>query len=128
MKSKGFLYATSWLEHFREISPRRRSGYLRKFSKHFQRISQYLERVKIFRNVEPLLSFVKSYRPSVVLVDDKLTKYLQNIEALVIHESQVRFKHHARLVLLADNLANYFRLILKSDPKRFRDELRKFEK
>jgi len=31
-------------------------------------------------------------------------------------------------MLVADNLANYFRILLKNDPKRFRDELRRFEK
>ena len=52
LKSRGFLYATSWVEHFRRVSPRRR-GYLRKFSRYFPRISQYLEHVRIFREVIP---------------------------------------------------------------------------
>ena len=32
------------------------------------------------------------------------------------------------LMIIADNLANYFRILLKNDPKRFREELRRFEK
>lgn len=128
LKSRGFLYATSWVEHFRRVSPRRRRGYLRKFSRYFPRISQYLEHVRIFREVNPLVRFVVMCRPAVILIDDKLAKHVQNIDALIVPESHIRLKHHVRLMLVADNLANYFRILLKNDPKRFRDELRRFEK
>ena len=127
LKSRGFLYATSWVEHFRRVSPRRR-GYLRKISRYFPRISQYLEHVRIFREVNPLVRFVVMCRPAVILIDDKLAKHVQNIDALIVPESHIRLKHHVRLMLVADNLANYFRILLKNDPKRFRDELRRFEK
>jgi len=32
------------------------------------------------------------------------------------------------LMTIAGNLANYFRLVLRNTPKRFREELRRFEK
>ncbi len=128
LKTRGFLYATSWIEHFRRVPPRRKSGYLRKFSRYFPKISQYLDHVRIFRDVDPLVRFAMICRPAVILVDDKLAKYIQNIDVLIVPESRIRLKHHARLMLVADNLANYFRILLKNDPKRFRDELRRFEK
>jgi len=31
-------------------------------------------------------------------------------------------------MMLADNLANYFRVLLKNNPRRFREELRRLEK
>ena len=67
-------------------------------------------------------------RPAVILIDDKLAKHIQNVDVLIVPESRIRLKHHVRLMLVADNLANYFRILLKNDPKRFRDELRRFEK
>lgn len=65
---------------------------------------------------------------AVLLVDDKLLNLFQEITALVIPERNIRYKHHERLILLADNIANYFRIILKEKPRNYRRELRKFEK
>ena len=67
-------------------------------------------------------------RPAIILIDDKLAKHVLNIDALTVPESHIRLKHHVRLMLVTDNLANYFRILLKNSPKRFRDELSRFEK
>ncbi|RLG87241.1 MAG: hypothetical protein DRO39_01010 [Thermoprotei archaeon] len=128
MKTKGFLYATSWIEHFRRVSPRRRRGYLRKFSRYFTRISQYLEHTRIFRETNALARFIELHNPAVVLIDNKLVNNVQHINALIIPESLIRLRHHARLMLVADNLANYFRIVLRDRPKIFREELKRFEK
>jgi len=31
-------------------------------------------------------------------------------------------------MLIADSLANYFRILLKADPKKFEEEIKRFEK
>ncbi len=67
-------------------------------------------------------------KPAVILVDDKLAEHIRNINVLIVLESRIIFKHHARLMLVTDNLANYFRLLLKNNPKKFRDKLSRFEK
>ncbi len=123
-----FLGYTSWLEHFREIHPRRKHSYLAKFPKRFSKISGYLLYVRIFRNKNELLSFVRQLEPAVLLVDDKLLNLFQEMSILVVSEKNIKYKHHKRLVLLADNLSNYFRIILKEKPRSFREELKKFEK
>ncbi|MEL9941042.1 MAG: hypothetical protein QXG81_05425 [Ignisphaera sp.] len=43
-------------------------------------------------------------------------------------ERSIRYEHHRRLMLVADNLANYFRMVLRDSPRMFEKELRKFEK
>ena len=128
LKTRDFLYATSWIKHFRQVSLRRRRGYLRKFSRYFPKISEYLEHVKIFRETNSIMSFITMRQPAIVLIDNKLISYVQTTNILLIPESNIRFKHHVRLMLVADNLANYFRILLKNNPKKFRDELRKLEK
>ncbi len=45
-----------------------------------------------------------------------------------IRESDPKPRYMENLFTIADNLANYFRMLLKSDPKRLREELRRFEK
>ncbi len=50
------------------------------------------------------------------------------VDALIIPERNIRYKHHRRLMLLIDNLANYFRVILKERPRKFGKELKRFEK
>jgi len=52
----------------------------------------------------------------------------KNIDALIVPESRIRLKHHVRLMLVADNIANYLRILLKNNPKKFRDELSRFER
>ncbi len=128
LKSRGFLYATSWIKHFREIPSRMKVSYLRKFVRHYPRISRFLTHVKILREASYLPSFVEQVKPSLILVDNKLVKHVENLGIYIVTENSVRYRHHERLMLLADNLANYFRILLKSDPKRFREELRRFEK
>jgi len=66
--------------------------------------------------------------PAVILIDNKLYSMVKGLDTQVVPEKNVRYKHHRRLILIADNLANYFRILIKDNPKRFKEELRKFEK
>jgi len=75
-----------------------------------------------------MLKFIMQLRPSVILVDDKLLDIVKDVNTLIILEKNIRYRHHRRLMLLADNLANYFRILLKEKPKKFREELKRFEK
>ena len=102
-------------------------SYLRKFVKHYSGISQFLTHVKILKETSHLPNFVKQVKPSLLLVDSKLVKYVEDLGIYIVPENSIRYRHHERLMLLADNLANYFRILLKNDPKRFREELRRLE-
>lgn len=128
LKRGSFLDHTSWVAHFREVHPRRKSSYLAKLPNRFAKVSEYLLHVRIFRSEAELLNFIKTLKPAVILVDDKLLHITRRMGALVISEKNIRYKHHERLMLLADNLANYFRRILKEKPRKIREELRRFEK
>ncbi len=128
LKRENFLNSVSWLEHFREIHPRRKRSYLAKLPKRFLKVSKYLLYVKVFTDINELLRFVKRINPAVVLVDDKLLHLFREVNALMVPEKNIRYKHHRKLMLLADSLANYFRRILKENPRRFKEELGRFEK
>ena len=85
------------------------------------RISVYS--LKAIGKINQLLSKIK---PALSIVDDKL--YSEVNYPIKLRESRVRKRHHENLVTIADNLANYFRILLKENPKKFREELRRFEK
>ena len=101
---------------------------MRRFSKHYPRIASFLEVIRVAREVARLLPLLQRLHLQVILVDDKLVKHFGEVEALLVPEKNIRYRHRRRLMLVADNLANYFRILLREDPKRFRDELRRFEK
>jgi len=64
--------------------------------------------VRIFTSEGGMLRFITQLKPPVILVDNKLLNTVRGVNALIIPESSIRYKHHKRLMLLADNLANYF--------------------
>ncbi len=130
LKSRSFLYATSWLRHYREVPSRLKKSYfyLRRFSKHYPRIAEHILLARVYREVSQTVSLTEKLSPSVLLVDDKLTRYFKYINTVLVREKNIKYTHHKRLILVADNLANYFRVVLRDNPKRFREELKKFEK
>ena len=123
VKSRGFLYHAAWVKHFREVPSHRKSSYMRRLPRRFAVLKRYLALVRIALDVEALVRVIASHRPSLVLVDNKLLKYVRIEGAKVVPENRVIYRHHTVLMLLADNLANYFRLLLKNDPRRFVEEL-----
>jgi len=116
------------MKHFREVSSRMKAGYLRRFVKHYPRMSQLLTYVRIIRDVDYLADLVRQMKPSLVLVDNKLAKYVNNLGVYLVSEDNIKYMYHRRLMLIADNLANYFRILLKTDPRNFEEEVRRFEK
>ena len=130
LKKPSFLYHAGWAKHYREIPSRRKKGYLRRFPDRFLKIRDYLEIVRVSTSIERCLDLLRSINPVLVLVDDKLVDLVKEAlpSATVVAESRVQHRHHRLLITLADNLANYFRVTLKEDPRRFREDLERFEK
>ena len=91
-------------------------------------MASFLEVARVTIEATRLVSLLQRLHLQVILVGDKLAERFGQVEALLILEKSIRYKHHRRLMLIADNLANYFRILLRENPKRFRDELRRFEK
>jgi len=126
LKSSRFLRACKWVKHFREIGSDRKSSYLSAFPKRFEKLRPFLDIVRICLDAQAIQRIIDELGPRVVIVDDKLYNEIQHLRK--VRESRVKERHRKVLTLIADNLANYFRLLLKSDPRRFREELERFEK
>jgi len=126
LKSRVFGRLCTGLRHFRRVSPDRRASYLRFFSKRYPKLREILDLARIARSVDAVESLLHRYRPALIVIDNKLSKYI-SYEPKVL-ESAPKPRYMDNLITIADNLANYFRLLLKNDPRRFRDELRRFEK
>ncbi len=112
---RSLLYATSWLRHYREVPSRLKKSYLRRFSKHNPRIAEYMLLARVYRGAPQAIT--ERLSPSVLLVDDKLTRYFRHIDIVIVQEKNIRYTHHKRLMLIADNLANYFRVLLRDNPR-----------
>ena len=82
--------------------------------------------VRVCLNIDCVQSIIENICPLVIIVDDKLYTKIQHPRK--VREGHVKEKHRVRLMLIADNIANYFRIIFKEKPEKFREELRKFEK
>ncbi|MEL9941043.1 MAG: hypothetical protein QXG81_05420 [Ignisphaera sp.] len=63
LKSRGFLYATSWLRHYREIPSRLKKSYLRGFSKSYPRIAEYITLARVYRELQQVVAVVESLAP-----------------------------------------------------------------
>ncbi len=71
-------------------------------------------------------SIAKTYRHALIIADNKLLKSIDYEPK--IPEDVPKLRYLNDLMTIANNLANYFRLMLKNDPKRFREELERFGK
>jgi len=126
LKSQDFIKATKDFKHFREMGSRRKKQYFKVFPKKYLRVTRFLEIAKAYLSIEALQKDLFELSPIVVIVDDKLFSAIKYPRK--IRESKVREKHRKKLITLADNLANYFRILLKTNPKKFRKERMKLEK
>ena len=123
----GFLAGIKWLKHFRRVPSRRKHTYLRAFPRRYAKVLNYLKVSRvIINNINELNELILTLRPELVVVDDNIFNKVSYESK--IKESGVKARHLRTLTLLADNLANYFRVVLKERPKKFNDELRKFMK
>ena len=71
---------------------------------------------------------MQKLEPALVLVDDKLYDQVDYPEKQKRGEGKTKRRHEEYLKKLTDNLANYFRIFLKENPRKFNKELKKFEK
>ncbi len=46
---RSLLYATSWLRHYREVPSRLKKSYLRRFNKHYPRITEYTLLARVYK-------------------------------------------------------------------------------
>ena len=130
LKSQRFATIVSSLKHYRKVPSTRKKTYLKTFIRKYAKLYNYLEVIRILpynlgamSNVDRLLSQVK---PALIIIDDKL--YNKVNYPIKLKESRVRRKHIKNLVTVADNLANYFGILLKDNPEKFKEELKRFEK
>jgi len=127
-KSRAFSRLCSDLKHFRRVGSDRKTRYLESFRERYSKLKSMLEVSRIFLSVEDLLRFVALISPriAVAVVDDKLYRVIE--VKTKIREGSPKPKYMDNLMVVADNLANYFRILLKNRPERFEEELGIFEK
>ena len=120
----GPLAGPGWVKHFREVPSRRKCAYLRALPRRYSKILNYLRVSRITRDITDVDRLLHSLRPKLAIIDDRIFNEVRYEHK--VKESTVKASHLKKLILLADNLANYFRIILKERPKEFNDELRRF--
>ena len=126
LKRSDFLKAAKWVKHFREIGSDRKRFYLSTFPKRFRKLKPFLDITRICLNIRSTQDILNGLKPLVVIVDDKLYSKINHPRK--VRKSRVKERHRRMLTLIADNLANYFRVLLKDNPERFLEELKKFDK
>jgi len=126
LKSQEFIKATKDFKHFREMGSRRKKQYFKVFPRKFSKIMGLLEVAKTYSSTESLQEDLDKLAPLIVIVDDKLFPTIRHPRK--VRESRVKEKHRRKLITLADNLANYFRILLKTNPEKYRKEREKLEK
>ena len=99
---------------------------MRFFERRYSRPKEFLSVARVTPSLDEVNRIVSSLDLGLAIVDDKLFNSI-SIEPK-IRESDPKPKYMDNLFTIADNLANYFRILLKNNPKKFREELRRFEK
>ncbi len=130
LKRGVLVVKASALKHFRRVGSDRKRIYLEALPRRLSKIVPHLDIVRVYIYGENSLSqindLLSALRPALVIVDDGLYSKISYQPKL--REGSVRRRDLERLVLIADNVANYFRKLLESKPKKFREELSRFEK
>ncbi len=126
IKTRVFGNLCSGLEHYRRVPSWRKKRYLRFFERRYSRPKEFLSVARVTLSLDEVNRIVSSLDLGLAIVDDKLFNSI-SIEPK-IRESDPKPKYMDNLFTIADNLANYFRILLKNNPKKFREELRRFEK
>ena len=117
------------VRHFRKLRKREKKGYIEAFPRRFQAVQKLLVHVRVFTDPGKLKHFLQSIagRVKVLCIDDEAYGYLAARRGLSFEERDIqvvresRIKHQPqkiqnrlrRPMLLADNLANYGRLMLE---------------
>lgn len=129
LKSRWFQRLVSWAKHYRRIGSNKKHGYMDKFPRKYVKVLKHLVLSRIYLSTESVGEDLRSRNIAVVLIDDKLVNAIELPEqVLVITEGNIKYTYHKQLMALADNLANYFRILLKNNPKKFREEQERLTK
>lgn len=126
IKTRVFGNLCSGLEHYREVPSRMKVRYLRFFERRYLRLKDFLSIARVLLYIDKVNDVVRSLDLGLAVIDDKLFNSV-DVEQK-IRESDPKPRHIDNLFTIADNLANYFRILLKKEPRRLLEELRKFEK
>ena len=126
LKSRVFSTLCIGLEHYRRVPSWRKARYMRFFEKRFLRLREFIDVARVVLNPNEVDRVLRVVRPGLVVVDNKLLRLITYEPK--IPEGSPKPRYLENLMTIADNLANYFRILLKNNPKRFKEELRRFEK
>jgi len=127
LKSRDFSRLCGSLKRFRRVGSDRKQQYLKSFMRRYMRyLRDYLSVVRILRSVDDVNELIRKISPAVIVVDDKIYGILNH--PVKIRESSPKPKYMDYLLLIADNLANYFRKLLKENLSAYVNELREIEK
>jgi len=132
---EGYLRAVvkrlSWVKHYREVR-KNKERYLKAFPHRFLKVKQILVYSRIYFRIGDLMRFLNAIKNEIeiLVLDDKLYgKIIDKIDwAGLILESRNPAKYR-RLMLLADNLANYARIqIFRHGKRKSIKKLKELEK
>ncbi len=115
-----------WVVHFRELGKMEKKGFLGAFPRRFQKIKRHIAYARFTLSLEDVHRFLASIeqRCHVIYCDDSIYDWLKKKGHNPIPESRMPNKFR-QLMLLADNLANYCRIVLKRGIARKIRELEK---
>ena len=104
----------NWVVHYRKLGKRSKRGLLRAFPRRFKGVMGRLAYSRFFRNPEEMHRFLSSLGSCrcTVYCDDALCGWLRSKGHQAVPESRTP-QGLRPLMLLADNLANYCRVMLE---------------
>jgi len=130
LKAQDFSTIASTLKHYRELPSNRKRSYIKAFPRRYSRLYNCIETARVYMysssSIKTINTLLKLLNPVLVIVDDKIYNMIRYPKK--IKESKAKRKHEEYIKKISDNLANYFRLLLKEAPSKFREELKRFEK
>ena len=126
LKTRVFGNLCSGLEHYRRVPSWRKKRYLKFFERRYSKLKEFLSIARVALSLDEVNRIASFLDPGLAIVDDKLFNSI-SVEPK-IRESDPKPRYMDNLFTIADNLANYFRILLKNNPKKFREELIRFEK
>ncbi len=126
LKTRTFGNLCSGLEHYRRVPSWRKKRYLKFFERRHLKLKGFLSIARVALSLDEASRAARSLSIGLAIIDNTLFNSI-DVEPK-IRESDPKPRYMENLFTIGDNLANYFRILLKSDPKRLREELRRFEK
>lgn len=126
LKTRVFGNLCSGLKHYRRVPSWRKKRYLKFFERRYSRLKEFLSVARVALSLDEVNRIASSLDLGLAIVDDKLFNSI-DVEPR-IRESDPKPRYVDNLFTVADNLANYFRILLKNNPKKLREELIRFEK